>query len=142
MKTHALLATWLILAIAAFAAEPLSKIAPSSKPPTEIPVYELPKTGKNIPRDGGCWLNVEASGNRIVVEFFDIEKKSVPPDVDRGFVNFRYSTQNAAHAALNREGNALVTLATVQPPHDFLVILSLFSIGCADPVESYRFKYP
>lgn len=103
--------------------------------------YELPKTGKNVPREKGGWLNVEGSGTRFVVKFFDKEKKPVPPDVERGFARFNYAAKNDTRAPLNREGETLVTPATVKPPHNFLVTLSLFA-GEAESAEIYTIKYP
>lgn len=127
------------IAITAFAAE----IPPSSQNQSvEAEVHELPKTGVNRPRPREGWINVEAVGTRLVVKFYDKEKKPIPPDVERGFAQFRYSSKSPAKAPLNREGDTLVSTATVRPPHNFLVLLSLFAGESAEPVESYNFKYP
>lgn len=112
-----------------------------SKHTKEEPVYELPKTGKNIRRSDG-WLNVEAVDTRFVVKFFDKEMKPVPPDVERGFALFRYPAKGPARAPLSNDGTTLATPAVLRPPHNFLAILNLFVAGKADPAETYTFKYP
>lgn len=116
---------------------PASKPSPSAKKKE----YELPKTGKNIPRQKDGWLNVEGTGTRFVVKFFDKEKKPVSPDVERGLARFNYAAKNDTRAPLNREGDTLTTPATVKPPHNFLVTLAFFA-GEAEPAETYTFKYP
>ena len=121
---------------------PPPKSSPSKPPPAaKKKEYELPKAGKNIPREKGGWLNVEGAGTRFVVKFFDKEKKPVPADVERGLARFNYAAKNDTRAPLNREGGTLVTPATVKPPHNFLVTLSLFPSE-AEPAEVYTFKYP
>ena len=114
-------------------------IEPSS--PGKKKEYELPKTGKNIERQKGGWLNLEGSGTRFVVKFFDEKKKPVPPDVERGLARFNYAGKNDTRAPLSRDGETLVTPATIKPPHNFLIILSLFP-GEAEPAEVYTIKYP
>jgi len=138
------LLTALCFALAAFTALAAEKPAPASKskPPAKEKVYELPKTGLNQPRPKGGWINVEAVGTRLVVKFYDKEKKSVAPDVVRGFAQFRYSSKNPERAALNLQGETLASTATVRPPHNFLVMLSLFTREGAGPTETYNFKYP
>lgn len=116
--------------------------SPASKAPVKKKVYELPKTGLNQARPKGGWINVEAVGTRLVVKFFDKEKKPAAPGVQRGFAQFRYASKNPARAPLHLEGESLVSTATVHPPHNFLVILSLFAEEGAEPTESYTFKYP
>lgn len=93
--------------------------ASTSKPPASKKVYELPKTGVNQPRPKDGWINVEAVGTRLIVKFYDKEKKPVAPDVTRGFAQFRYSAKNPERAPLHREGETLVSTATVRPPHNF-----------------------
>lgn len=90
--------------------------APASKVPVKEKVYELPKTGLNQARPKGGWINVEAIGTRLVVKFFDKEKKPVAPDVARGLVRLKYTSKNSVQAVLVREGNMLATPATIRPP--------------------------
>lgn len=108
----------------------------------EKPVYELPKSGKNVPRESGGWFNAETVTMRLVLKFFDADKKPVPPEVIRGIARFHYPGKNDTHAPLSLDGMTLVTPATIRPPHNFLVILSLFSAETAEPEETYTFKYP
>ena len=134
----------LLLVLLSVAVIAVEQPAPSSasKAPVKKKIYELPKTGLNQARPKGGWINVEAVGTRLVVKFFDKEKKPAAPDVQRGFAQFRYSSKNPERAPLHREGEALVSTATVRPPHNFLVLLSLFPSEGAEGAESYNFKYP
>ena len=120
------------------------EVAPSSssKQPVKKKIYELPKTGLNQPRPSDGWINVEAVGTRLVIKFFDKEKKPVAPDVERGTARFKYAAKNPAHAVLNRDGLTLVTPATVRPPHNYLVILTFFKAGATEATESHTLKYP
>ncbi len=143
MKTVIILLAGLLLPVAIFAAEPAAKVAPAGKAaPKKEPVYELPKTGKNLQRGSEGWINVEASGTRLVVKFFDAKKKPATPNVEQGFARFQFASKNPERAPLHIEGLTLVSTATVRPPHNFLVILSLFRSGEAESGESYTFKYP
>lgn len=117
-------------------AAPKSASAPKKKE------YELPKTGVNIARKEGGWINVEGSGTRFVIKFFDKEKKPISPDVERGLARFNYAAKNDIRAPLHREGDTLTTPATIRPPHNFQVILSLFTGEVGEPREVYTFKYP
>lgn len=121
------------------AAAPAPTKAP---PPAKKIAYELPKTGLNMPRSGGGWINVEATGTRLQVKFFDKLKKPVPPNVERGMAIFKYASRNPARAPLNFEGENMATPAVLRPPHNFLLILSFFAGGKSEPEETYSFKYP
>ena len=117
-------------------------------PPPEAVEYELPTTGKNIPRKDGGWLNVEFPGPSMTVKFFDAEKKPVAPNVVRASARFRYAYKSDMNrTVLNRDGDALVSPGNVQPPHNFLVTLTLVPGGEADynsfgEYEIYTFKFP
>jgi predicted trehalose synthase len=141
VKTLLRVLLFVLAAITAMAVEKPAP-APTPKPPVKKKVYELPKTGLNQPRPAGGWINAEIVGTRLVIKFFDKLKKPVPPDVERGLVRFNYAAKNDKKAVLGREGNTLATPATVRPPHNFQVILSLFAGKGAEPTESYTFKYP
>lgn len=134
----------LYFALAAFTVLAAEKPAPPSSPksPATKKVYELPKAGVNQLRPNGGWINVEAVGTRLIVKFYDKEKKPVAPDVLRGFAQFRFASKNPERAPLSLEGETLASTATVRPPHNFLVMLSLFGRESAGPVESYSLKYP
>lgn len=110
--------------------------------PQKKPVYELPKTGKNLPRGVGGWINVEMAGARLTVKFFDAEKKPVPPDITNGLVQLRYTGKSSVRAPLSREGEFFVTPNVVRPPHNFLVILTLSSAAEGGENETHAFRYP
>lgn len=141
MKTMTMVFVGLLLPLTIIAANPALKATPETKT-QKAQVYELPKSGKNIQRGSMGWINVEASGPRLVVKFFDAKKKPAPPDVERGFARFQFASKNPERAPLHLEGETLVSTATVRPPHNFLVILSLFRSGESESAESYTFKYP
>ena len=147
MKAHLLLLVFLTaVSLDGATGSVVEKNVPPDKEPAKAPVkkkvYELPKTGLNQPRPRGGWINVEAVGTRLIVKFYDKEKKPVAPDVTRGFAQFRYSAKNPERAPLHVEGETLASTATVRPPHNFIVLLSLFAGESAGPVESHNFKYP
>lgn len=141
MKTLLKALLFVLLSATAIAVEKPAPV-PASKAPIKKKVYELPKTGVNQARPQGGWINVEAVGIRLVVKFLDKEKKPVAPDVQRGFAQFRYASKNPERAPLYLEGEALVSTAKLRPPHNFLVLLSLFPGEGAEGAESYNFKYP
>lgn len=143
MKTVTMLLLGLLLPVAIIAADAAPRASPAAKAKAKKEqVYELPKSGKNLQRGSAGWINVEASGTRLVVKFFVAKKKPATPDVERGFARFQFAAKNSVRAVLHREGDTLVSTATVRPPHNFLVILSLFRSGEAESAESYTFKYP
>lgn len=147
MKAHLLFLAFLTaLSLDGATGSVVEKATPPAKEPAKTPVkekvYELPKTGLNQPRPGGGWINVEAVGTRLIVKFYDKKKKPAAPDVTRGFAQFRYSSKNPERAPLHLEGLTLASTATVRPPHNFLVLLSLFTSESAGPAESHNFKYP
>jgi hypothetical protein len=141
MKTILKVLLAVLIASSAMSAE-ISAPASTTQKPGKKKIYELPKTGLNQARPGGGWINAEIVGIRLVIKFFDKEKKPVPPDVERGFVRFKHAAKNEMKAVLSREGNTLATPATVRPPHNFLVILNLLVAGTEEAAESYTFKYP
>lgn len=132
-----------ITASAADKPAPPAKVTPAKeKQPAKKKVYELPKTGVNQPRTKGGWINVQAVGTRLIVKFYDKEKKPISPDVVRGFAQFRFAAKNPERASLNLEGETLASTATVRPPHNFIVMLNLFDRESPGPTETYNFKYP
>jgi hypothetical protein len=142
MNMHPML-KYSLLTLAAFLSLAATKPASSTakKDPQE-PVYELPKTGVNRERPQGGWINVGPQGTRLVVKFFDKEKKPMAPDVARGLVRVKYSSKSPEQAVLTQAGDTLATPATIRPPHNYLVILSLFVGDGSEASESYTFKYP
>jgi hypothetical protein len=121
---------------------------PAPKSPEAEEVHELPETGKNLPRENGGWLNVEATGAQLIVKFFDADKKPVAPDVDRAAARFRYAGKSSiTRTVLNRDGDSLASPGNVRPPHNFLVTLTLLQGGdgsedAVEGAEILNFKYP
>ncbi len=127
----------LCLALGALRAEPAAK-PPDAKP-------ELPKTGVNLARPAGGWINVEVGGNRFVVLFFDSEKKPVPADRPGGVVRYVYTAREnkpPVPLARSEDGRKLVTPARIRPPHVFHVHIVLRGERPEDADESYNFRYP
>ncbi len=108
----------------------------------EQKVHELPELGVNRPRPNGGWINVQAQGIRLIVRFYDADKKPVPSDMQRGFIRLRYASKKPGHTVLTREGDTLATPATIRPPHNYLVILSLFAGDGGENTETHTFTYP
>ncbi len=115
---------------------------PTKAPTTKKLSYELPKTGVNKPRPEGGWINVETSGTRLRVKFFDKLKKPVPPNVERGMAIFKYASRNPARAPLSVDGEGMATPAVLRPPHNFVLLLSFFSGDKTEAEETYSFQYP
>lgn len=111
-------------------------------PPAKKPAYELPKTGVNRPRPNGGWINVETSGTRLLVKFYDKQKKPVAPDVQKGLAIFKYASRNPARAPLSKDNTGMATPAVLRPPHNFLLILSFFAGDQSEAAESYTLQYP
>tara|TARA_R110002167_G_scaffold83863_1_gene228218 strand:+ start:316 stop:714 length:399 start_codon:yes stop_codon:yes gene_type:complete len=116
-------------------------VASAADPEPNESKPELPSTGINLPRPAGGWINVEAENVRLVVRFFDEDKEPTPPDVSSGFVRLRYPGKGPERAVLNIENDILATPAKLRPPHNFFVILNLFSEDRDEP-ETHTFKYP
>src|SRR6187399_942491 len=99
---------------------------PPVTPPPKLPEFELPATGKNIPREGGGWLNIDFPGPYMLVRFFNADKQPLVPDVPRATVRFRYAAKSGVNrTVLNRDGDVLVSPGNVRPPHNFLITLTL-----------------
>lgn len=141
MKTLLTTLLLVLLSVTVIAVEKPAS-TPASKAPVKKKVYELPEIGVNRVRPQGGWINVEPQGTRLVVKFFDKEKKPEAPDVSRGLVRLKYASKNPVQAVLTRAGDTLATPATIRPPHNYLVILSLFVGDATEASESYTFKYP
>ena len=115
-----------------------SGATPAAKP-------ELPKTGVNLSRPAGGWLNVEVVGHQFVVSFFDGEKKPVSVEAVRGVVRYVYTAkENKPPVPLNRsaDGQKLVSPAKIRSPHVFHVHLVLIGGSANETSESHVFRYP
>lgn len=114
----------------------------SAKRREQLEAEDLPTSGPNLARPNGGWINAQMVGTRLILRFFDGDKRPLEPNVARGFALFRYSSKNPERATLHREGDTLASTATVRPPHNFLVLLRLFNESSEQPIESYSFRYP
>ena len=136
-----------VAAVSGAEAPPEKAAGPDAKAAAKKKTFELPKEGKNIPREKGGWINVQTSGAQMIIKFFDAEKKPVAADVARATARFRYPAKSdQERTVLNREGEALVSPGNVRPPHNFFIILTLLhgadDSDSAQSVEVYNFKFP
>lgn len=116
---------------------------PAPKPPEPPP--ELPTGGVNLARAVGGWINVEVTGHRFVLSFFDAGKRPVAADRSGGIVRYIYtSKEDKAPAPLARseDGQTLVSPARIRPPHVFHVHIVLRGERSGEPDESYNIRYP
>ena len=137
MKTSRLVLL-LFFVVNAFAVSPVEKSA--VKP-------ELPKAGVNLARANGGWLNAQVEDHRLVVTFYNTEKKPTPPDATTGLARFDYGVARAPRtlrvALTPADGKpSLVTPQRVLPPHIFKVYLTLSGAAPNASLESYAFQYP
>lgn len=134
MKTFVLLTVVLLGAVTGFAAT----AAPAAKPEPE-----LPKTGMNLARDDGGWINVEVQGVAFVVSFYNAKKEPVPADVRHGLVRYVYvgKPRDRSVLTLTAGGMKLTSPSDVKPPHVFRVHLALFNKDPDDLAETFAFFY-
>ena len=146
MKAHLLFLVFLTaVSLNGATGSVVENTAPLAKEPAKTavkkPVYVLPKTGLNLARPKGGWINAEAVGTRLVIKFYDKDKKPVPPDVERGFARFNYAAKNNKTAVLGRDGNTLATPATVRPRRAYGIPLLQIPLKC-NPVMCSSWCWP
>lgn len=134
MKSLCLIYVVLIGFVSGLSAEP-------GKPVALEP--ELPKTGVNLPRDDGGWINVAVDGSSFVVSFFDDQKAPVAANVQHGLVRYSYAAKSKDRTVLTRsaDGRTLISPTNVKPPLVFRVHIALFNEGPGDLAETYAFSY-
>ncbi len=132
MKTFVLLTLVLLGAATGFAAAPEAKPKP-----------ELPKTGMNLARDDGGWINVEVQGVSFVVSFYNARMEPVLADVHHGLVRYAYiaKSRDRSVLTLTDDGMKLTSPSDVKPPHVFRVHLALFNQDPDDLAETFAFSY-
>lgn len=134
MKSLSLVCLVLIGFVSGFAAEPGKPAGP--KP-------ELPKTGINLARDGGGWINVVVIDLSFVVSFFNDLQMPVAADVQHGLVRYDHAAKGEDQTPLNpsADGKTLVSPGNVEHPLIFRVHMALFDEGPDDLAETYAFSY-
>ena len=111
-----------------------------AKPATPAPAEE-PATieGVELARKNGGFLGLTVEGPRMVLKFYDTEKKPVDMDVARAAARWDPVTKSGdVRSVLNpgADGKSLVSTPVVQPPLVFKVYLTLLDAnGVA--VESF-----
>lgn len=131
MKSNIL--TWIAVAVVALVATVSLRAADPN--PT------LPETGVNIARAAGGWLNVEATGNRLVVKLFDARKRPAPVEGLYASARVAYPAREDRRVILNPDGDTLVSPPSIKPPLVFRIHLSLFVTGSSE-AESFVLQYP
>jgi hypothetical protein len=137
MKLNPALAKSLLMAasigmIVPLAAQPAPKPAKPAKPaPAPAPAEQAAEIeGIEVARKNGGFLGVTVEGVRLVVKFYDGEKKPVAPDAARASARWDPVTKNGeVRSVLNpaSDGQSLVSTPVVQPPLVFKVYITLLT---------------
>lgn len=139
MKLNAALAKSLLMAASIGMVVPL--VAQTSKPakpapaPTEAPAKI---EGLEFPRPKGGFLGLTVEGPRLVLKFYDADKKPAAVDVARAAAHWDPVNKiSQVRTVLNpgSDGKALVSPYVVQPPLVFKVYLTLLDAD-GNAVES------
>jgi hypothetical protein len=131
----------LLMAVSVAMGAPLAAQTPAKPavPPADE-AAETPKIeGVEIARKDGTFLGLTISGPRLVLAFFDAEKKAVPVNVARALARWNPVNKTGdERSVLNPDetGKTLVSLPNVRPPYAFRVTLVLLDEQ-GDPVESF-----
>lgn len=101
--------------------------AKPTKPVTPAPEEEPKVDGFEIKRPGGGFLGVKAEGLRLVVKFYDEDKKPTEPaKVSRASARWNpVNKTGEERTVLNMEGGVLASPAVLRPPYTFRVFLTL-----------------
>jgi hypothetical protein len=132
MKLNAALAKSLLMAASIGIVVPMvaqTPAKPKTVKPAPVPVEE-PATipGIELPRQKGGFIGVTVEGPRLVVKFYDADKKPAAVDVARAAARWDPINKTSdVRTVLNpdAEGKALVSPLVVQPPLVFKVYLTL-----------------
>lgn len=139
MKFNAALAKSLLMAasigmIVPLVAQTPAKPAKPAPAPAEAPAKI---DGLEIARKNGGFLGLTVEGPRLVLKFYDADKKPVAPDVARAAARWNPVNKTGdVRSVLNpAEGQSLASAAVVQPPLVFKVYLTLLDAD-GNAVES------
>jgi hypothetical protein len=105
--------------------------AKPAKPATPAPVEEPAKIeGLELARKNGGFVGLTVEGPRLVLKFYDADKKPADLDVARAAARWDPVTKTGdVRSVLNpsSDGKSLVSTPVVQPPLVFKVYLTLLS---------------
>lgn len=135
MKLNTSVAKTLLMAASIGMVVPLAAQTPA-KPKTAKPAApaapadeEEPKIeGIEIARSNGTFIGAKIEGVRLVLKFYDKEKKPVAPDAARAAARWNpINKKGEQRSVLNPDGSgvALASTPTVQPPWVYIVYVSL-----------------
>jgi hypothetical protein len=122
--------------------KPVAPAAPAKPAPSKPAApKEEPATieGLELPRKAGGFVGVTIDGVRLVVKFYDAEKKPVAADVARAVARWNpVNKTGEVRSVLNPagDGTSLVSTPVLQPPHVFNVYLTLIAQD-GTAVETY-----
>jgi hypothetical protein len=143
MKLNAALAKSLLMAASIGMVVPLiaqTYTKPVKPAPAPAPVEKPAEiAGLEIPRAAGGFIGVTVEGVRLVVKFYDADKKPVAVDVARATARWNpINKTGEVRSVLNpsSDGQSLGSTPVLQPPHVFKVYLTLLNAK-GDAVESF-----
>ena len=99
--------------------------------------------GVVIERSSGGFLTVTMDGPKLVLSFFDAEKKQIPPDVDHAFVRIHPAGRNPLRRTLIKmdDGLTLTHGQPLRPPWVFKLYITLVDAN-DKAIEEYVVDYP
>lgn len=132
MKFNTAVAKSLLMAASIGMIVPMAAQTPKpSKPakPATAPVEEPAKIdGIELPRKAGGFLGLTVEGPRLILKFYDAEKKPVAADVARAAARWNPLNKTGdVRSVLNPapDGMSLASTPVVKPPLVFLVYITL-----------------
>lgn len=142
MKLNSALARSLLMAasigmVVPMAAQTLPKPATPAKPATVQTEEEIPTIeGLEVARKDGGFIGVTLDGVRMIVKFYDADKKPIEANVVRGAARWTQTGKTGEiRSVLNPEGDkmSLASTPVVKPPYVYNVYLTLVGLdGAAD----------
>ena len=123
------------------AAQPAPKAGAGKAAPGKAAAKEeaAPKVeGQEVPRAGGGFLGVQIANGTFKINFYDAEKKPVPPDVARAVLrgDAKYKV-GQERIVLNPSGaNSLSNSKSIRPPYTFKLFMVLIKDAAGESAES------
>lgn len=109
---------------------PVSSSKPSPGPKEEESKIE----GLEVARKAGGYIGVSVEGVRLVVKFYDADKKPIKVNVARAAARWNpVNKRGEVRTVLNPadDGQSIVSTPVVQPPHVYNVYLTLIGLDGA-----------